>query len=150
MTEVRMRSRRGVLVVAVLLTACGYVRSGQWEDAPENWSRAFGSSKSRGAEIVHSYYWRAPHFTYEAGYFFAIRDAGGFKTELFSRNKLRMVSEEQAARARETLFGTVPSWFVPKEPHRYEVWVFEDEPRSNFRVFVDKDDGTLFLADYQV
>lgn len=25
-----------------------------------------------------------------------------------------------------------------------------DEPRGNFRVFVDKSDGTVFLADYQV
>ncbi len=142
---------RGALLLAVwLFSACGYVRSGQWEDDPGNWGRAFGSNRPAGAEVLHSFYWRAPHFTYEAGYFFAIRDAGGFKAELFSRNRLLQLPADAAATAREGFFGRIPKWFVPGPAARYEVWMYADQPRGNFRVFVDKNDGTVFLADYQV
>jgi hypothetical protein len=98
-----MRARWTPVILALVVAACGYVRSGRWTDAPENWSRAFGSSKPSSAEVLHSYYWRAPHFTYEAGYFFAVRDLGGFRAELFSRNKLRPVPENERAGAREGL-----------------------------------------------
>jgi hypothetical protein len=145
-----MRSRLANVIAVVGVAACGYVESGRWEDAPDNWTRAFAVAKPANVQVLHSYYWRAPHFSYEAGYFFAIRDAGGFRAELFSTNKLRRVSGRAAEQARASLFGTIPPWFAPKPVGRYDVWMLESSSSGNLRVFVDRDDGTLFFADYQV
>jgi hypothetical protein len=139
-----------VLAMASVLTACGYLKSGRWEDDPGNWSRAFGGAKPANVDVVHSYCWRSPHFTYEGGYFFALRDRGGFRAELFSRNKLTVVAPGQESASRVALFGNVPKWFAPKAADRYEVWRFAEEPRGNFVIFIDTDDGMLYLADYQV
>jgi hypothetical protein len=144
------RPSRGAAVLALLFAGCGYLRSGSWSDDPDNWGRVFGSSKPPGVEVLHSFYWRSPHFTYEAGYFFAMRDTAGLRNELFSRNRLLRLPPEPAARARGECFGSIPEWFVPKSADRYEVWVYQDEPRGNFRLFVDREDGTLFLSDHQV
>ena len=48
-----------VLLVAALVSAsCGYARSGRWDDQPENWYRAFQTTKPADVVIVHSRYWR--------------------------------------------------------------------------------------------
>ena len=57
----------------VILAACGPVKFGNWTDDPDNWGRAFQSSKPDDVEVVHSYYYRSPHFTYEFSYYFHIR-----------------------------------------------------------------------------
>jgi hypothetical protein len=48
------------------------------------------------------------------------------------------------------LFDEPPRWFAPKAVDKYEVWVYQDHPESNFRVFIDKETGNLFLTDYQI
>jgi hypothetical protein len=140
-----------VLLIAVVVAgSCGYVRSGTWDDAPENWSRAFQSTKPADVVVVHSRYWRAPHFTYEAGYLFEIQPNAAMREQLFSRNRLRRLVDAEVAKASRPCFGECPSWFAPKPLDEYELWVYADEPDSDFMVLIDKKTGSIFLGDYQV
>ena len=47
-------------------------------------------------------------------------------------------------------FQLKPSWFIPKPVEQYEVWVYADNPQSNFKIFIDKQSGDIFLSDFQV
>lgn len=146
-----MRRTEVMIAFAVLGASCGYLKSGTWEDDPRNWGRAFDSEKPTYVEVVHSKYWRSPHFTYEFEYFFEISDRRGeFKKELFSRNSLVKLPPSEAAEARDHCFGEPPPWFVPRAAAEYDVWVYCDLPRGNFRVFVETKTGSVFLADHQV
>ena len=148
-----MSSNRGyvvLLIVAVAVAACGYVRSGTWDDAPENWYRAFKTTKPDGIVVVHSRYWRAPHWTYEAGYVFEIQPHAALREQLFAGNRLRKLQDAETANATRPCFGECPSWFAPKPLKEYEIWVYADDPNSNFRVLIDTETGHIFLADYQV
>ena len=146
-----MRQVVGLLGMAVALnTGCGYLRSGTWEDDPGNWKRAFGSEKPAQYVVLHSRYWRAPHFTYEARYHFEIQANPDFKRELFSRNKLIALSPNQVAEAKRDYLDGAPAWFCPKAASLYEAWVYEEPPRGNFKVLIDKETGTVYLTDFQV
>jgi hypothetical protein len=132
------------------LNGCGYFSSGTWEDDPNNWSRAFKSTKPDDVLVLHSKYWRSPHWTYEFQYFFEIERNDKFKKQLFTQNKLIQLEGEDAREAKSNFFDESPKWFAPKTVDKYEVWVYEDRTGSNFRVFIDKETGNLFLTDYQV
>jgi len=132
-----------LFVVNVVAGGCGYLQSGRWEDDPANWSRAFKSSKPEDVVVLHSLYWRAPHWTWEGGYTFEIQANPTFRKDLFGRNQLVEVPGD-----RNDCFNP-PAWFAPRPVGSYELWGYADEPRSNFRVLVDRDSGTIFLCDYQ-
>lgn len=147
-----MRSRMFFAVlVAAALTAegCGYFRSGEWSDDPGNWSRAFRSTKPDDVVVVHSYYRRSPHWTYEFQYFFAIAKNAGLQQQLFTKNSLQRLEGESATRAKNNSGDGGPSWFAPGTGDKYEIWVYKDEPRGHFVVLVDKASGALFLTNYQ-
>ena len=138
-----------LVTAALAVSSCGYLKSGTWEDDPGNWSRAFGSEKPPYVEVVHSRYWRAPHFTFEGSYFFEIRDPSGeFRKELFSRNPLAKRQRGQVSDAKGA--PGAPAWFLPRPPEEYEVWGYRDPPIGNFRVIVDLKTGAIFLSDYQL
>ena len=139
-----------VAMAALATAACGYVRSGTWDDVPENWHRAFGTTKPADVVVVHSRYWRAPHWTYEAGYLFEIQPHAALRAQLFSRNRLRKLQDAEAAAATRPCFAECPSWFAPKPLTEYEIWTYADDASSNFRLLIDKQTGHIFLADYQV
>jgi hypothetical protein len=146
------RPHRGVWALGALLLAlagCGYVMSGTWDDDPGNWKRAFHSDPPPGLEVTHSQYWRAPHFTFEFGYHFEVEVSEAVRKELFERNRYVQLTDEEARRAKADGSGNRPAWFTPEPVERYEVWVPEEPLDGNFRLFVDRDSGTLFLADYQ-
>ena len=148
-----MRSNRidvVLIIVAAVTSGCGYVRSGSWDDVPENWHRAFKSTKPDDVVVVHSRYWRAPHWTYEAGYMFEVQPNAAFREQLFGQNRLRKLPEAEMSGATRPCFGACPSWFAPKPLKGYEIWVYTDDPTSNFRVLIDRDTGKIFLTDYQV
>jgi hypothetical protein len=142
---------RVVLLVAMLVAAgCGYVRSGTWDDVPENWGRAFESTKPDAVVVVHSRYWRAPHFTYEAGYMFETQPNAALREQLFGKNRLRRLSDAEVAIAERSCFSECPPWFAPKPLDQYEIWAYTDHPESDFRLLIDKTTGHLFMADYQI
>jgi hypothetical protein len=138
------------LLIVVSTAACGYAMAGTWEDDPGNWSRAFQTTKPPEVRVIHSKYWRAPHWTYEFEYFFEIAPDSRLKAQLFGKNKLRQATGTEANQIRKNDLGDAPSWFAPGDATEYEVWVYEGQPASNFRVLIDKTSGVMFLADYQV
>jgi hypothetical protein len=146
-----MAWRVSVLWLAVAVqVGCGYLQSGTWEDDPGNWRRAFRADKPPQVVVVHSKYWRSPHFTYEFQYFFEIQGDPEFKRELFRRNKLEQVPADKVAEVKRDSFGHLPAWFCPKAPDAYEAWLYEEPPRGNFRVLIDRATGTIYITDYQV
>jgi hypothetical protein len=144
-------SRRRLLVLMPLLgvlAGCGYFMSGRWKDDPKNWSRVFGTTKPPDVTVVHSLYWRSPHWTYEFEYYFEIAPNAALKHQLFTENKLRKLTGDAAARARdEFIIEPAPDWFAPKPADAYEVWLFADEPKQNFAVWIDRSSGAMFLHD---
>ena len=145
-------SVRVLLIAAALLgqVGCGYFVSGTWVDDPGNWKRAFRSIKPESVTVVHSRYSRSPHWTLEFQYFFELAPNAELRDQLFSKNKLRMLSSEEAAKEKASHFGKPPTWFAPKPADNYEVWVYAQEPRGNFKVLIDKQTGNMFLSDYQI
>lgn len=136
--------------MVVLTAGCGYVRSGKWENDPGNWNRAFQSTKLEDVVVVHSWYWRAPHWSYEAGYLFEIRPNDALLTQLFTENRLRQLDRSEMSDDQRPCFGKCPEWFAPQPIEAYEVWRYSDDPQSNFRVFIEKKTGQMFLGDYQI
>lgn len=142
------RSVRGLLYSAVVLLAgCG--SSGTWEDDAENWDRAFRSTKPADVVVVHSKYWRSPHFATEFQYFFHVQANEPLHQQLMTENKLVKLDGDAVSLAAKEFFGEKPAWFLPKDASAYETWVFVENPQ-HFRVFVDKETGDLFLTDYVV
>jgi hypothetical protein len=89
---VTLRLQTAVLLLLALFSVnCGYVMAGKWEDDPANWKRAFHFTKPPEVTVVHSLYWRSPHWSYEAGYFFEVAPNAGVEKQLFTQNKLRRV-----------------------------------------------------------
>lgn len=138
------------LVVLFLLTlvGCGYVQSGTWEDDPQNWERAFHSTRPDDVEVVHSLYHRAAHWSYEFEYYFEIAANAALREQLFTENELVRLEGEDAVRRKRGL-GDAPPWFAPKPAAGYELWVYADRSGS-FLVLVDRETGALFLTDSQV
>jgi hypothetical protein len=140
-----------VLVTFVFLAlGCGYFDAGLWEDDPGNWRRAFQSTAPADVVVVHSRYWRSPHWSYEFQYFFEIAPNATLQEQLFTENRLRQLSGAEAVEARGNVFGDPPAWFAPKNAADYDVWVFDDAPERNFNVLVERNTGVMFLHDYQV
>jgi hypothetical protein len=141
--------RIAILVLIVLTVGCGYVLSGKWEDDPKNWGRAFHSVKPDNVVVVHSEYWRSPHWTYEAGYAFEIQANQKLHDQLFKENQLSRVPTEHLRDAHSLCFAC-PAWFAPEPIDRYEIWAYSNEPNSHFRVLVDQRTGNIFVTDYQI
>ncbi|MBN1254757.1 MAG: hypothetical protein JXA50_05735 [Deltaproteobacteria bacterium] len=137
-----------LLLGALVISGCG--RSGTWTDDSKNWQRAFRSVKPDDVVVVHSKYWRSPHFTFEFQYFFHIKTNQKLHEQLFESNSLEQIQDTNAVSAAWQFFGDKPEWFLPKPPEKYEVWMYREEPKQNFKVFIDKDNKDLFLTDYQV
>ena len=138
--------RLGAVLLSLLLAGCGYAAAGTWDDDPANWGRVFGGDKPDSVVVVHSHYWRSPHFTMEFEYFFEIAKDDEFQARFFRMNELVRL---EGAKAEPRHFGEKPAWFLPKPLGSYEVWTFAERPQ-NFRLFIDRETGEIFLTDYQV
>jgi hypothetical protein len=137
--------------VAVLIFCSCYLsgchKSGVWNESPENWERAFnGQSKPRDVTIYHSYYWRSPHFTYEAGYFFELSAPEKFLQDWIQYQRLvSMIPSSET-------FGPYPAqptWFTPKPMDNYDMWVATNSPNTNFRLFQDRASKRIFVSEAQ-
>lgn len=108
------------------------------------------SSKPEDVVVVHSKYWRSPHFTFEFQYFFHIKANQAMHRELFGSGELEQIEDTKKISEAFSFFDDKPDWFLPKPPEKYEIWMYKKEPKQHFKVFVDKDNKDLFLTDYQV
>ena len=142
-----MRSLIRVFVACALVAGfCGCHRSGTWENNPNNWKRAFGSPPPKDLNVVHSIYWRTPHFTREDGWTFHIKSPASFHKEWLAANKVKHPDTDELKKL-ELLKKDRPAWFVPKPMAEYEIWVIADDPYANFAMFVDRSTGEWFVTD---
>lgn len=129
-------------VAALLLSSCH--RSGTWNDDPKNWQRTFGEQTPTNITVIHSLYWRSPHWTMEYAYFFEVR--GAVRSELLSDTNLVRLGTN----AEMNFYSPEPTWFAPKPIRQYEVYGYTNNPPSNVRLLIDKTDQTTFFTDYQL
>jgi hypothetical protein len=131
--------RHALLAFAVfsmfLTLGCGKT----WVDDDKNFERSFGFEKPPSIQVVHSYYRENINVlgTKHKSYFIAFRSLDG----KFDPSKMEM-NEEPGTRSRFGCAPNPPSWFVPKSPDRYQMWVSKDW--AGVRAFRDKDDGTIY------
>ena len=131
-----------IAVVLLTFTACS---SGSWDDDPKNWSRAFGGQKRPpGVKIIHSRYWKSPHFTYEAEYFFEFTAPAKFLEDWIASQKLILTVP---TKQNTPPYFEKPDWFTPKPVGEYDMWMPSDSPHDKFRIYRDKKTGTLYVTD---
>ncbi len=139
MREQRIWLRILPLALLLVLPSCG----GTWIDDDGNFRRVFGVSKPQDVDVLHSYYWKSPHWTTEYSYFISLRASPKFVTGLTSAEPMTSVPPD--ARVLSSCGDKPPQWFLPKSLTDYEVWI--PKAAVGYRVFRDKADGTLFLCD---
>lgn len=112
--------------------------SGTWNDDPKNYGRAWGVSKPDDVVMVHSWYWRSPHFTREEAYFFEFQKHPQLLQSFIAANGMTpAVFEASKGFAMEK-----PSWFLPKPFEAYEAWY---QPTGDAWAFRDKETGEIFI-----
>lgn len=137
--------KRAVLLAALFLAGCH--ESGKWQDDSKNYQRIFGEPKPKDLTVVHSQFWRSPHWSYEFEYFVQVKRNDDFRRRLFEHNKLQRPNDGNRL---TDFFQEKPAWFIPKPLEQYEIWIYSDETGSNFRIFIDRDTGDIFLSDWLV
>jgi len=143
------RSTMRTFVLALFVSLCmGCHRSGTWNDSPKNWERAFGKKAPADIKITHSRYMRSPHSLMEFQYFFQIEPSEKFRQEFNANrtNKLESLTLN-TNEMRLILSRDKPEWFIPKPLDRYDAWKGKDREYERFRVFIDRETGTMFMMD---
>lgn len=134
-------------MVALLVSGCGFFKSGSWENDPKNWERAYGE-KAPTAIVVHrSYYERMPHPVFkEFAYFFEIDDSSAARSYLGFGSVLK----KTPSRIRDVDFLALRDsravWFPNGDSSGdFEVWRPQDT--SLYAVLVDVTHKRLFITD---
>jgi hypothetical protein len=139
----RLRAKSAPLLFPMLLCVAGC--GGTWVDDPGNFKRVFGFNLPDDVRVLHSYYWKSPHWTTEYSYFIAVQPSSKFVSGLTANELMTVVNPDP--RLLESC-GTRPPWFLPKPMGFYEAWF--PKTQMGYRVFRDKADGTLFVCDKQL
>lgn len=142
-----MRALIAILAV-VLLTGCH--ESGTWKDDARNWKRIFRVAKPDDITVVHSWFWRSPHFTYEFEYFLQVQKHAAFQKRLLTMDPMVEVLGEKELQEATAWSQHRPEWFAPKPVVHYQVWVYSNAPNISFRLLIDRETGDLFLSDMQL
>ena len=129
------------MLFAVLLVGCH--KSGTWRDDTGIWKRIFRVEKPANVTVVHSWFWRSPHFTYEFEYYLQVEKSADLQKRLFTA--YRGTDDPTAIMAWSQ--QNRPAWFAPKPVAEYEVLIYSNAPSSGFRLLIDRKAGDLFLAD---
>lgn len=139
-----------IITASLCLSGCGLLVSGTWEDDPGNWLRAFQTTMPDNVVVIHSYYWRSTHWSYEFQYFFALEPNAELTEQIISQNRLVKLDDSDAAWALHDRLNEQPAWFAPKAPDAYTIWTDTDQTVSHFKLIIDKATGVLFLTDYRL
>lgn len=142
-------SLRILLLLGGLLLA-GCHESGTWVDDPRNWKRIFRAPKPDDVTVVHSWFWRSPHFTYEYEYYLHVRANADLQKRLLTLNPMQELQGEAAVREATRWSPNKPAWFPPKPVGGYRVLIYSNAPHSEFRLLIDRETGDLLLSDSQL
>lgn len=130
-------------MLLVLLTSC---TSGTWTDDPKNFKRVFDFSQPDDVKVLHSYYWRSPHWSTEYQYFIVLQPSQKFTSGLTAPQVVTPVTPDE--KLLDSCGERRPAWFLTKPISNYDVWL--SKAGGGYRLFRDKTDGTLFLCDEQL
>nr|BAJ07084.1 hypothetical protein [uncultured bacterium] len=134
------RAKLLIVPVLVLATACGYFKSGTWEDDPKNFRRAWGVPPPEGMNVIHSWYRRSAHFTREEVYYFELVGDPAFAEAFAEVNN--MATADPATLEGHGFCFDRPEWFAPEHPDRYHVWV---GPRRSSLVLREEESDRIFV-----
>ena len=126
-------------IMLAFLASCG----GTWVDDPGNFKRVFGFNRPEDVRVLHSYYWKSPHWSTEYSYFIALQAPQKFAARLTSVELMTAVAPDE--KVLNSCGDKRPQWFLPKQLTNYEVWL--PKGGGGYRVFRDRADSTLFLCD---
>jgi hypothetical protein len=140
-----------IVACAFLLSGCGYIGAGTWEDDPRNWIRAFNERIPPDIEVVRSRYMTTPHWSHEFEYFFHVKNSDTTRKLFVDSPQLTEYREKDDLFLPVVLFfETKPDWFIPDPINQYKIMIRRDEPRGAFRVFIHKTSGDIFVTDHQI
>jgi hypothetical protein len=125
----------------LILVACG----GTWVDDPRNFKRVFDFDKPPDIAVIHSYYWKSPHWFVEYRYFIALAGPRKFGDGLTHPSLMIPASPDQV---KSESCGEKPDWFLPKPLSKYDGWIPKE--KAGYRVFRDQEEGTLFVCDQRL
>jgi len=137
----------GFFIVA-LITSCGYLSSGIWENDDKNWSRAYGFPLPDSIKLINSWYWRSPHWTLEQAMFFEAKYNEGVKNSYILDTTIIELPYSDTIKI--SFFNDKPKWFLPKPYKFYNIWKGNRNEFDNFLLFMDKESGNLFWTDFQI
>ena len=124
------------------LSACG----GTWIDDPKNFKRVFDFEQPPDVRVIHSYYWKSPHWTVEYRYYLALQPSPKFVNGLTDASLMTPALPDQ--KRIDSCGDKRPPWFLPKPLDSYRAWIPKTD--AAYSVFLDKKDGTLFLCDQRL
>ena len=130
------------LALWMFLSGCG----GTWVDDERNFNRVFGFSKPVDVKVIHSFYWKSPHWSVEYIYFIVLQAPAKFGDGLTSSGVMTKVESGRALL--KSCGDKRPQWFLPKSITDYEAWL--PKGTAEYRVYRDRADGTLFLCDQRL
>lgn len=141
-----MKCMLALSFAALLLVGCS---AGTWSDDAKNWERAFEESRpADGITIVHSWYWRSPHFTAEYAWFFELRLTEDVKKQMRASPDFALLSSLSEDDLRSRIFDPAPSWFAPKPLPAFDVYESQSEP--SFLILVERNGERSFWTRYQL
>lgn len=99
--------------------------------------------------VVHSWYWRSPHWSYEAAYIFELEITdpnllNGFK------QALEPYTGQELDYPIDNFFATKPIWFIPSSLKEYDIWIEGTDMFSHYKLFIHRSTGRVYITDFQV
>jgi hypothetical protein len=115
-----MKQLTTTLTFALLLAGC----SATYVDDKHNYERTFGIKCPKDVEVIHSYYYRSPHFTEEHEYYFQMTSTSGSNLlKMFILPNMVQATDENSPRPFFLgLRPNRPEWFAPEAVSNYEIW----------------------------
>jgi len=130
-----------IAVFTLMLVGCG----GTYEDDKHNFERALEFQCPTNVQVVHSIYWRSPHFSDEHCYFLELQpsEGSGILKMLTTVPDVTPVTDA-SHEIPPSLALERPKWFAPNPHSAYDLWASTNQV-STFGVLRDKKDGTIFV-----
>ncbi|MEE1899928.1 PRKCSH domain-containing protein [Flavobacterium rakeshii] len=135
--------------ILLLFILSGCFMGGTWEDNDDNWERIFYEEKPENITVNNSWFWQSSHWTYEYCFFIEIKNNPQFISKLIEENNLGKVENTEIDNDLLYFFSDKPEWFIPRDIKAYDVWKVKGV-YENKKLFLDRQDGTIFLTDFSV
>jgi hypothetical protein len=137
-----------VFITIFFLESCGYLFSGTWEDDNKNWTRAYNQPLPDSINLIHSWYWRSPHWTLEQALYFETTYNEVIKKTFISDSTVKTLNYKDTINI--DFFNQRPKWFIPKPYKFYHIWRGCKGEYDHFIFLIDKENEHMFWTDYEL